>query len=127
MDLAKVVSCTQPYEWTEGEWRLGQGFPVQRDQLFHVVALDFGVKRNILRKLAQRDCRVTVLPAWTSADEILHCVPTEYFFRTVLAIPSLAIMPLPPPENCSRKEYPFLASAWAINCWDWQSAEEPSR
>jgi carbamoyl-phosphate synthase small subunit len=79
MDLAKVVSCTQPYEWTEGEWRLGQGFPAQRDPFFHVVALDFGVKRNILRKLAQRHCRVTVLPAWTSADEILALRPDGVF------------------------------------------------
>jgi carbamoyl-phosphate synthase small subunit len=79
MDLAKVVSCTQPYEWTEGEWRLGQGFPAQSDPFFHVVALDFGVKRNILRKLAQRHCRVTVLPAWASADEVLALRPDGVF------------------------------------------------
>ena len=63
MDLAKVVSCTQPYEWKEGEWRLGQGFQSREIRRFHVVALDFGVKRNMLRKLAQRHCRVTVFPA----------------------------------------------------------------
>ena len=79
MDLAKVVSCTQPYEWTEGEWRAGQGFQAPGDPSFHVVALDFGVKSNILRKLAQRHCRVTVLPAQTSADEILALSPDGVF------------------------------------------------
>lgn len=78
MDLAKAVSCTQPYEWIEGEWRLGQGFQAQSG-LFHVAALDFGVKRNILRKLAQRHCRVTVLPAQTSGDEILALNPDGVF------------------------------------------------
>ncbi|SEK33285.1 glutamine-hydrolyzing carbamoyl-phosphate synthase small subunit [Nitrosovibrio tenuis] len=79
MDLAKVVSCTQPYEWNEGEWSLVQNDQAQRDPLFHVVALDFGIKRNILRKLAQRNCRVTVFPAQTSADEILALNPDGVF------------------------------------------------
>ena len=75
MDLAKVVSCRQPYAWNEGEWRLGQGYPVQSHPRFHVAAMDFGIKRNILRKLAQRGCRVTVFPAQTAADEILALQP----------------------------------------------------
>lgn len=63
MDLAKVVSCDQPYEWNEGEWRLGRDQDVQKDARFHVIAFDFGIKRNMLRKLAQRGCRITVFPA----------------------------------------------------------------
>ena len=79
MDLAKVVSCPQPYEWNEGEWRLGHGYQVQQNPRFHVAALDFGIKRNILRKLGQRDCRVTVFPAQTAADEILALQPDGVF------------------------------------------------
>ncbi|HEX9180314.1 MAG TPA: carbamoyl-phosphate synthase domain-containing protein, partial [Burkholderiales bacterium] len=65
MDLAKVVSCDAPYEWSEGEWRLGTGYETTADGRFHVVAYDFGVKRNILRMLASRGCRITVVPALT--------------------------------------------------------------
>ena len=79
MDLAKVVSCDQPYEWNEGEWELGRGYQVQKNSRFHVAALDFGIKRNILRKLAQRGCRMTVFPAQTSADEILASQPDGVF------------------------------------------------
>lgn len=83
MDLAKVVSSKTPYEWTQTEWRLGQpagqGFGQQTAPRFHVVALDFGVKRNILRMLAQRGCKVTVLPAQSSAEQILALQPDGVF------------------------------------------------
>ncbi len=79
MDLAKVVSCAQPYEWTEGEWELGRGYQVENNFRFHVVAVDFGIKRNMLRKLVQRHCRVTVLPAQTTAEEILALQPDGVF------------------------------------------------
>lgn len=79
MDLAKVVSCTRPYEWNEGEWSLGHGFQVDNDPRFRVIAVDFGVKRNMLRKLAQRRCKVTVFPAQTTADEILALQPDGVF------------------------------------------------
>jgi carbamoyl-phosphate synthase small subunit len=79
MDLAKVVSCDRPYEWTEGEWKLGHEYEVQKNPRFHVIALDFGIKRNMLRKLAQRGCGITVFPAQTSADEILALQPDGVF------------------------------------------------
>lgn len=79
MDLAKVVSCQQPYTWTEGEWSLGSGYKVQENIRYHVAAFDFGIKRNILRKLAQRGCKVTVFPAQTSAQEILASQPDGVF------------------------------------------------
>jgi carbamoyl-phosphate synthase small subunit len=79
MDLAKVVSCAQPYEWNEGEWRLGCDYQVDRNPRYHVVAVDFGIKRNMLRKLAQRHCKVSVFPAQTSADEILALRPDGVF------------------------------------------------
>ncbi|AEJ00501.1 carbamoyl-phosphate synthase, small subunit [Nitrosomonas sp. Is79A3] len=79
MDLAKVVSCQQSYPWTEGEWSLGSGFAVQKNPQFHVAAFDFGIKRTILRKLAQRGCKVTVFPAQTPAEEILAAQPDGVF------------------------------------------------
>jgi carbamoyl-phosphate synthase small subunit len=79
MDLARVVSCQHSYSWREGEWRLGAGHPTVDGGRFHVVAYDFGVKRNILRKLASRGCRLTVVPAQTSADEVLRLDPDGVF------------------------------------------------
>ncbi len=79
MDLAKVVSCRQSYFWTEGEWMLGSGFSVPERTEYRVAAFDFGIKRTILRKLAQRGCHVTVFPAQTSAKEILAMQPDGVF------------------------------------------------
>lgn len=79
MDLAQVVSCVQPYEWQQREWELGVGYRDIAEPEFHVVAYDFGVKRNILRMLAERGCRVTVVPAKTSADEVLAMQPDGVF------------------------------------------------
>jgi carbamoyl-phosphate synthase small subunit len=79
MDLAKVVSCAKPYEWDESVWELGAGYGRLADPRFHVVAYDFGIKRNILRKLAARGCRVTVLPAQAVADEALALKPDGVF------------------------------------------------
>ena len=78
-DLAKEVSCTEAYEWTEGEWALGKGFVTPTEQPYHVVAYDFGVKTNILRMLASRGCRLTVVPAQTSAEEVLALNPDGVF------------------------------------------------
>ena len=80
LDLARVVSCTQAHEWTQTEWRLGAGYGALKAPRFHVVAYDFGVKKNILRMLAERGCRVTVVPAQTSAEEALRHQPDGVFF-----------------------------------------------
>jgi len=79
MDLARVVSTAAPYEWNEGHWELGQGFVAPPEACFHVLAYDYGVKRNILRLLSDRGCRVTVLPAQTSAAEALRLRPDGIF------------------------------------------------
>ena len=79
MDLAKVVSAKQAYEWTEAEWVLGQGYGQLQNPQLHVVAFDFGVKRNILRMLAERGCKVTVLPAQSSAADVLALNPDGVF------------------------------------------------
>ena len=68
MDLAKVVSATARYEWKQAEWALEGGYTDRGDGRFHVVAYDFGVKYNILRMLVERGCRLTVVPAQTSAS-----------------------------------------------------------
>ena len=78
-DLAQVVSVAQPYAWTETEWALGDGHGTLADARFHVVAYDFGIKRNILRMLASRGCRVTVVPAKTPAAEVLALRPDGIF------------------------------------------------
>ena len=79
LDLAKAVSVTASYAWTETEWTLGEGYGQQTAPTFHVVAYDFGVKKNILRMLAQRGCKVTVVPAQTSALEVQKLKPQGIF------------------------------------------------
>ena len=79
MDLAKVVTSPVPYEWQEGSWKIGQGYSVVTESEFHVVAYDFGVKKSILRLMADRGCRLTVVPAQTSAAEVLALNPDGVF------------------------------------------------
>ena len=79
MDLAKVVSVAEPYEWTEGRWELGQGYRKLHGGKTHVVAYDYGIKRNILRLLAERGSRVTVVPAAFPAKEVLKMRPDGVF------------------------------------------------
>ncbi len=79
LDLARVVSEREPYEWTETEWALETGYGTLKAPKFHVVAYDFGVKRNILRMLASRGCKVTVVPAQTPAAAVLELKPDGIF------------------------------------------------
>ncbi len=79
LDLAKVVSVKQTYEWTQTEWKLGSGYGTQTTPRFHVVAFDFGVKKNILRMLAERGARITVVPAQTPALDVLKLKPDGVF------------------------------------------------
>jgi carbamoyl-phosphate synthase small subunit len=79
MDLAKVVSTSKPYEWRDGKWELGKGYRHVVDAPFHVVAYDYGIKRNILRLLAERGAHITVVPAQTPAREVLRRQPDGVF------------------------------------------------
>jgi carbamoyl-phosphate synthase small subunit len=79
MDLAKVVSCQKPYEWDESEWALGKGHGRLAEPRFSVIAYDYGIKHNILRKLVSRGCNVTVIPAQTPAEEVLAMRPDGVF------------------------------------------------
>ena len=78
-DLVKEVTCEKPYEWTEGTWKLGEGYTKPANLKHHVVAMDFGIKRNILRNLVDVGCKVTVVPATASADEVLAYNPDGIF------------------------------------------------
>jgi carbamoyl-phosphate synthase small subunit len=78
-DLVKEVTCAAPYAWRESVWRWGAGHPAAPAPRFHVVAYDSGIKRNILRQLTAEGCRVTVVPAFTSADEVLALGPDGLF------------------------------------------------
>ena len=79
MDRARVVTAPAAYEWSETEWKLGAGYGKQTEPRFHVVAFDYGVKRNILRMLAERGCRLTVLPATATAEQALALKPDGIF------------------------------------------------
>ena len=79
MDLAREVTVREAFPWTEGSWTLEHGYTQPADPRFHVVAYDFGVKRNILRLLADRGCRLTVVPATTPAQDVLKLKPDGVF------------------------------------------------
>jgi carbamoyl-phosphate synthase small subunit len=79
LDLAKVVSCDAPYDWSGGSWALGSGYRMRQGNRFHVVAYDYGIKHNILRLLADRGCRLTVVPAQTPARDALALQPDGIF------------------------------------------------
>jgi carbamoyl-phosphate synthase small subunit len=79
LDLAKVVSVDKSYGWAQGEWRLGTGYGSKPQGQYHVVAFDYGVKTNILRMLAERGCKVTVVPAQTPASEVKKLQPDGVF------------------------------------------------
>ncbi|MEQ1789207.1 MAG: glutamine-hydrolyzing carbamoyl-phosphate synthase small subunit [Rickettsiales bacterium] len=79
MELAKNVSTTKPYQWTQGEWKLNQKSQTKNAELYHVVAIDYGEKLNILRCLAERNCKITVVPSDTSAEKILKYQPDGIF------------------------------------------------
>jgi carbamoyl-phosphate synthase small subunit len=78
-DLASLVTCRDAYDWSEGGWELGKGYRKIENARFHVVAFDYGIKRNILRMLADRDTRITVVPAQTPAREVLKMKPDGVF------------------------------------------------
>ncbi|MBY0410532.1 MAG: carbamoyl phosphate synthase small subunit, partial [Burkholderiaceae bacterium] len=79
LDLAQVVTTAKPYDWNQTEWALGTGYGAQNTPRFHVVAYDFGVKFNILRMLAERGCKVTVVSAQTSAADVMALQPDGVF------------------------------------------------
>ena len=121
MDLAKAVTCDEAYEWREGAWTLGEGYGASANGRFHVVAYDFGVKRNILRLLASRGCRVTVVPATTPAEAALALKPDGVFLSNGPGDPAATAdysskVDSPISRTAQRGGSPFSASASDTNC-----------
>ncbi len=121
MDLARVVTAPAAYEWNESEWKLGRGYGQQTEPRFHVVAFDYGVKRNILRMLAERGCRLTVLPATATAEQALALKPDGIFLSNgpgdpepcdyaILAIAELVAAGVPTFGICLGHQLLALAS-----------------
>jgi carbamoyl-phosphate synthase small subunit len=106
LDLAKVVSSTAPYEWTETEWTLDSGYGQLQQPRYHVVAYDFGVKCNILRMLAQRGCRVTVVPAQTPASEVIRLKPSGVFLSNGPGDPEPCDYAIAAAQELIEKNYP---------------------
>ena len=128
MDLAKDVSCLQSYSWQETEWAWPTGYGQQTSPRHHVVAVDYGAKRNILRCLAAAGCRVTVVPATATAEDILRHEPDGVFLSNgpgdpaatgEYAVPAIRGV-LGPGNRCS-------AFAWATSCWASRWARAPTR
>lgn len=127
MDLAKEVTTKDSYEWLQGSWTLEDDLPAAKqpeDLPFHVVAYDYGVKRNILRMLVDRGCRLTVVPAQTSAEDVLKLNPDGIFLSNGLVTLSHAIMPSRRLDVFWKPIFQCLASAWAINYWHWPVAQK---
>jgi carbamoyl-phosphate synthase small subunit len=106
LDLAKVVSSTAPYEWTETEWTLDSGYGQLQQPRYHVVAYDFGVKCNILRMLAQRGCRITVVPAQTPASEVIRLKPDGVFLSNGPGDPEPCDYAIAAAQELIEKNYP---------------------
>ncbi len=126
----RKVTTAETYRWTQGSWTLKDGLPEAKsedDLPFHVVAYDFGAKRNILRMLVDRGCRLTVVPAQTSAEEVLKMNRTASSCRTATATRRRATTPSRRLRNSSRPTFLCSASASAISCWRWRAVRRPLR
>lgn len=113
MDLAKEVTTKEAYQWKQGSWTLESGLPEAKDDSelpYHVVAYDFGAKRNILRMLVDRGCRLTVVPAETSAEEVLALNPDGVFLSNGPGDPEPCTYAIEATKVFLEKAYQFLVS-----------------
>ncbi|ALS98178.1 glutamine-hydrolyzing carbamoyl-phosphate synthase small subunit [Lacimicrobium alkaliphilum] len=109
MDLAKVVCTDKPYEWNHGSWQLGSGHQENRQDLpYHVVAYDFGAKRNILRMLVDRGCKLTLVPAQTSAEDVLAMNPDGVFLSNGPGDPEPCTYAIEAIKALLEKDLPIL-------------------
>ena len=108
MDLAKEVTTNASYQWDEGSWSLGAGHQKQTDSKHHVVAYDYGVKRNILRMLVDRGCRVTVVPAQTPAADVLAMNPDGIFLSNGPGDPEPCTYAIDAIQSCLESDTPIF-------------------
>jgi carbamoyl-phosphate synthase small subunit len=129
MDLAKEVSTSESYPWTAGSWVLGEGHPdpAVEARPWNVIAYDFGVKRNILRMLADRGCDITVVPAQTPADEVMAMSPDGVFLSNGPGDPEPCTTPSMQSANSWTRRFPCSVSAWDTSCWPWPAARARKR
>ena len=129
MDLAKFVTTESPYQWCHGT-TFGRKPLVMSRRIapYHVVAYDFGVKRNILRLLSDLDCRMTVVPATTPAEEVLALSPDGHLpVERARRSRNPATTRSRPSRLFSRRRFPYSVSAWATSSWRWPAARRPRR
>lgn len=123
MDLAKEVTTKEAYQWKQGSWTLTGGLPEAKDDAelpFHVVAYDFGAKRNILRMLVDRGCRLTVVPAETSAEEVLALNPDGVFLSNGPGDPEPCTYAIEATKVFLDKGLPILVSVLDTKSWHWR-------
>jgi carbamoylphosphate synthase small subunit len=128
LDLVPDVTAGQSFSWDQTTWRLETGYGRQEQGTFHVVALDYGIKRNILRLLAEEGCRVTVLPASATAEEVLAQRPDGVFLSNGPGDPAATgEYAVPTIREIVGRACRLSASAWAIRCWAWPLGEPRPR
>jgi carbamoyl-phosphate synthase small subunit len=108
LDLASKVSVEQAYAWTQTEWKLGSGYGEVNQSKFKVVAFDFGIKKNILRMLAQRGCEVTVVPANTRADDVMKLNPNGVFLSNGPGDPGPCSYAIEATQNLLNRKVPMF-------------------
>jgi carbamoyl-phosphate synthase small subunit len=108
LDLASKVSVEQAYAWTQTEWKLGSGYGEVNQTTFKVVAFDFGIKKNILRMLAQRGCEVTVVPANTRAEDVMKLNPNGVFLSNGPGDPGPCSYAIEATQNLLNRKVPIF-------------------
>ena len=122
MDLAKEVTTQEAYSWQQGSWTLEGDLPEAKTAAelpFHVVAYDYGAKRNILRMLVDRGCRLTVVPAQTPADEVLKMNPDGIFLSNGPGDPEPCDYAIAAIKQFPETDIPVFGICPATSCWRW--------
>jgi carbamoyl-phosphate synthase small subunit len=123
LDLAKDATSGQSSSWTQAPWVWSEGFGETGEPVAHIVAIDYGVKRNILRLFSGLGCKVTVVPATMSAEDILALAPDGMFLSNGPGDPAATgEYAVPTIRKLIDSGFRFSASALATRCWRWRSA-----
>ena len=128
MDLAKIVTTPNTYQWSLGtNWPPTDVLAGKRISTFHVVAYDFGIKRNILRLLVAHNCRITVVPAQTPAAEVIALAPDGVFLSNGPGDPEPCDYAIDAIRTIIDRISRYSVSAWVTSCWRWPVERRRSR